>query len=262
MSPTTLVIENAGLSDRGLVRKENEDSWSAAPELGLFIVSDGMGGHLGGAVASRIVAEALPKILRKRMAPIENFADPRAREHLEGALSELSTQVREQGRNEPGLRGMGATVVLVMIKGSEALVAHMGDSRAYQLRGGRFTQLTRDHSVVELLIEEGEITRNGAATHPARGQITCCVGMEGDPLPDVMTLDLELGDRLLLCTDGLTGMLCDEEIQKILESRMGPKDACRRLVDAANEAGGNDNVTAVVLDVGNLENRKERSVVS
>ncbi len=246
----TIIVEHAGLSDRGLVREENEDSWSAAPELGLFIVSDGMGGHLGGAVASRIVAQALPKILRKRMAPIENFADPRAKKQLDGALSELSTQVREQSRDEPGLRGMGATVVLAMIREAKALVAHMGDSRAYLLRKECLTQLTHDHSVIQLLIDEGEIKPDEAATHPARGQVTRGVGMEGDPLPEVAQFDIEPGDRLLLCTDGLTGMLSDEEICKLLQSRTDPKIACQHLVDAANEAGGKDNVTAVILTIG------------
>lgn len=244
-----MTMKYAGLSDRGLVREENQDSWCAVPEQGLFIVSDGMGGHLGGALASKIVVEALPELIRKRMRGFKDLFDSEAKKQLEKALVELSIQVRDQTHEEPGLKGMGATVVLVIIKGSKALVAHMGDSRVYLLRRGRLKQLTKDHSMVQLLIDEGEIKPSEAATHPARGQITRCVGMQGDPLPNVTKLDLASGDRLLLCTDGLTGMLDDEEIGKVLQSRIDLKSACRQLVDAANERGGNDNVTALIIRI-------------
>jgi len=245
----TLLIEHAGLTDRGLVREENEDNWSAVLDQGLFIVSDGMGGHFGGAVASKIVVEALPELLRKRMAGIEDLAGSKAAKRVEGVLAELSVQVREQTRGEPGLEGMGATVVLAMVRGYQALIAHMGDSRAYLLRAGRLRQLTKDHSIVQLLVDAGEITSQEALTHPARGQVTRSVGMEGEALPEVDHLDLEPGDRLLLCTDGLTGMLGDREIEAILCGGGSPKDACRQLVDAANGAGGKDNVTALVLNI-------------
>lgn len=251
-----MTIKYAGLSDRGLVREENQDSWCATAELGLFIVSDGMGGHLGGALASKIVVEALPELIRKRMRGFKNLFDSEAKKQLEGALVELSIQVREQTINEPGLKGMGSTVVLIMIKGSRALVAHMGDSRAYLLRRGRLKQLTKDHSVVQLLIDAGEIKPSEAATHPARNQITRCVGMEGDPLPNVTRLELEPRDRLLLCTDGLTSMLSDEEIGKVLQRRITPKSACRQLVDAANERGGNDNITALIVRIGGVSPSK------
>jgi protein phosphatase len=258
----TLAIEHAGLSDRGLVREENEDSWWVAPEEDLFLVSDGMGGHAGGAVASKIVVEVLPELLRKRLAGVGDLETPEARKQVEGAIAELSRQIREQTRDAPDLRGMGATVVLAMLRDTRALVAHLGDSRAYLLREGRLRQLTRDHTVVQLLLDAGEIEPGEAAHHPARGQLTRCVGMEGEPLPDLMLLDLEPGDRLLFCTDGLTGMLGDGKIADLLGRVSESDEACRSLVEAANQAGGQDNVTVVVAVVCDEGSRRSREPAS
>lgn len=239
----------AGLSDRGRVREDNEDAWTAVPEHGLFVVSDGMAGQLGGKVASRIVVRALPPLLRKRMAGVEDLTSPEAKERLLSALSELSDHVRAETKDQLGLGGMGATVVLAMVRDLQALIGHMGDSRAYVLRGGRLAQLTRDHSIVQLLLDEGEITPGEAADHPARGQLTRYVGMEGESLPEAQVVELRPGDRLLLCTDGLTGMLSDEEIQRICEDNPEPEAACKALLAAGNEAGGEDNMTALLVSV-------------
>jgi len=241
--------EHAGLSDRGLVRENNEDNWSADAELGLYIVSDGVGGQFAGELASKIVVETLPPLLRTRMADITDLADGEAEKRLKHVLSELSEEVYRDTHGEPGLEGMGATVVLAMVLGSKALLGHMGDSRAYLLRDGRLEQLTKDHSIVQLLIDTGEITPEEAATHPSRGRVTRSVGMEGEPLPEANVVDLLPGDRLMLCTDGLTGMLSDQEIRGILQSESESPVACRQLIDAANDAGGKDNTTALVLDI-------------
>jgi serine/threonine protein phosphatase PrpC len=184
------------------------------------------------------------------MEGIDDLMNPIATEKLKAAISELSMEVRDQAKEEPALKGMGATIVTALIKDSRGLVAHIGDSRAYLLRCNRLRRITKDHSVVQLLIDAGEIDADEAATHPARYQVTGCVGMEGDPLPEVTLLDLARGDRLLLCTDGLTGMLSDEEIQGYLQSNPNLNQVCRKLVDAANGAGGKDNITALVVTVG------------
>jgi len=133
--------------------------------------------------------------------------------------------------------------------GTNALLAHMGDSRAYLLHDGKFQQRTHDHSLVQLLIDTGDITPQEAAEHPSRGQITRYVGMPGEALPEVLLIDIAAGDRLLLCTDGLTGMVPEQELCDIMLNQRTPRQACRALIAAANEAGGLDNITALVVDV-------------
>lgn len=242
-----ITLSYAGLTDQGRVRTQNEDNWVADPDQGLCVVSDGMGGQFAGALAAKIVVETLPSLLRKQMRGIEDVADPEATRRLLTALAELSDQVRNGSQGQPGLDGMGATVVLALIRGSHALIAHMGDSRAYLLRQGRLEQLTRDHSLIQLLLDCGEITPEEAACHPARGQLTRYVGMMGEALPEARLLKLCPGDCLLLCSDGLTGMVSDAELLAILRKKLSPKASCKRLISAANAAGGKDNITAVII---------------
>jgi protein phosphatase len=146
---------------------------------------------------------------------------------------------------------MGATLALLVLRERTGFVAHMGDSRVYLFRNGRLQQLTTDHSLVSLLQSTGEITAEEARTHPARNRITRHVGMERALYPDVQSLELCDGDRLLLCTDGLNGMIDDDRIAEILNSGEDPEQACASLVDAANAAGGRDNVTALIVDLRN-----------
>ena len=245
----TFNIEYAALSDRGRVREENQDNWGAYPGDGLYIVSDGLGGEFAGALAAKIVVEVLPLLLRQHMAEIQDLGDRRAAKSIKLALSELSRQVSEQTSGEPGLEGMGATVVLLLIRNGKALVAHMGDSRAYRLRRGRLSLLTKDHSIVQMLLDRGEISREELGVHPARGQVTRSVGMDGEPLPNVRRVDVRQDDRFMLCTDGLTGMLGDGDICQILKSTSDPRLSAQQLINAANGAGGKDNITALVLQI-------------
>ena len=242
-------LKYAGLTDIGRVRQENQDHWAAAPAHGLFVVSDGMGGEAAGSLASRVVVEGLLPLVRREMKGIADLAPPEAETRLLGALATLSGQVAKQTWHEPGLDGMGATVVLALIRDLQALVAYLGDSRAYLLRNGTLGQLTHDHSIVQLLLDTGEITPEGAANHPERGRLTRFVGMPGEALPEAQRLTLYPADRLLLCTDGLSGMLTDAQLAEILSEAAPPEEACQRLVSAANEAGGLDNITVLAVDV-------------
>ncbi|MBF0606617.1 MAG: Stp1/IreP family PP2C-type Ser/Thr phosphatase [Candidatus Magnetobacterium sp. LHC-1] len=244
----THTISYAGLTDKGRIRKRNEDNWSVDPEKGVYIVSDGMGGHAAGDLASRLVVEMLPILLNKRMKDVTALNSAKATEQLNVALTELNEQVRSVSKSKPGLSGMGATVVLLLVRDMTALLAHMGDSRAYLLRNGKFKQMTMDHSVIQVLINSGEITPEEASTHPARGKITRCIGMAGDALPETMLLELKPGDRILLCSDGLTGMLTDNTIMDIISEYRDNKAACQALIDSANNAGGLDNITVVLVD--------------
>lgn len=242
-------LRAAGLSDPGRVRRANEDAYLVDLARELFVVSDGMGGQQAGELASKLVVTVLPGMIEKRLARAEGGKQEVVELALRDAIADLSDKVRRETATKVGLKGTGATVVLALIRGSFAHIANMGDSRCYLCRGSNLDQLTEDHSIVGILLREGEIAPEEAKEHPARGQLSRYVGMEGDVHPDVRTVELAPGDRLLLCTDGLTGMVDDDAVARILSENAEPEAACRALVDAANAAGGKDNITVVVADV-------------
>jgi PPM family protein phosphatase len=239
----------AGLSDVGRYREQNEDHWTADPERGVFVVSDGMGGRVAGELASKIVAEVLPDFLVKSLDGIGELSGADAKQAVMHAIIELSELIHRESSKRPDFFGMGATVVLAVIRPPHALLAHVGDSRAYLLRGQVLRQLTKDHSIIQMLIDMGQLAPEHAAMHPARAQITQFVGMESQVFPDVTYLEVQPGDRLLLCSDGLTGMIDDGAIQHILNGCSDDAPlACHALIDAANTAGGKDNITALIID--------------
>ncbi|MBI4665088.1 MAG: Stp1/IreP family PP2C-type Ser/Thr phosphatase [Nitrospinae bacterium] len=241
-------INYAGFTDMGKVRKRNEDALFADPINGLFIVADGMGGHASGNLASKIVVETLPTVLLSRLDGIFNLSDPSAAQKTCQAIKELSDRVRSESEGKPGFSGMGSTVVLALARNGLALVAHLGDSRAYLFRNGRLQKLTRDHSVVQILFDAGELTQAEMETHPAKNQITRFVGMRGDAQPEARVVELAHGDRLLLCSDGLTGMVDETAISKKLLEEADTESACQALVKMANDAGGKDNITVALMD--------------
>lgn len=259
MHPVNFRILHSGLTDTGRVRAGNEDAWAADPAQGLYIVADGMGGHNAGEIAAQLVVDSLPKLVRRRVGG--DGASPRKTQavarRLRSAVARLNRDVYEHSMSDPGLRGMGATVVLALVRGGEAVVVHMGDSRAYLQRDGKLKLLTRDHSVVQELIDTGEITEAEAATHPERNRITASIGMPGDAAPDSRRVPLRKGDKLLLCSDGLANMVADPEIGQILGRRQCTEMVCQDLVDAANAAGGHDNITAVVVEVREPDGSKD-----
>lgn len=237
----------AALTRTGLVREHNEDAYAMVPAQDLYIVSDGMGGLAGGETASGIVVEALPKLLGERVGP-GPIEDADLHEILRTTLLELSRTVRRLAARRVGLAGMGATVVLALVREDAVTVAHMGDSRAYRERAGELVQLTEDHSVVGILLRRGEIQPEDVEDHPARGRITRYIGMDAEVDPDVGTFDFIPGDRLLLCSDGLTGVVRDDRVAMLIAESGTPADACRRLADAALAGGGPDNVTVLVAE--------------
>ena len=222
-------------TDIGRVRKANEDSFLA--ESPLFAVADGMGGHRGGEVASNLALDTVAAM------------------HLRGEGT-LADQVREANRvvfarssEDLKVAGMGTTLTAALIDGDGLHLAHVGDSRAYLLRAGSLRQLTEDHTLVNRMVKAGEITREEAAVHPHRNVVTRALGTEPEIPVDEQSVALLEGDRILLCSDGLTGMVTEDQIQAIMESADDPQQAADRLIRAANRAGGIDNTTAVVLDV-------------
>jgi serine/threonine protein phosphatase PrpC len=232
----------------GKVRQENEDSYFADPEPGIFIVSDGMGGHRGGALASGIVVEDLPVMIENALDKLR-IGTPRAvKSILKKNIAEQSKQLQMEGTSESGYKDMGATLVVALLRKERCFIANIGDSRAYRLRKGKLVQLTRDHSVVSELIEKGHIEPEEAVDHEAQGVITQYVGMEEKAHPHVHSFTLKQADRILLCTDGLTDMVPDDKIASILQTEADPQAACKLLIATANTAGGHDNVTALLID--------------
>ncbi len=242
------------LTDVGQVREVNQDSLGefADPARGrrLFIVADGMGGHLGGEVASRMTVETAAEIFAA------GGNDPA--ELLRVALETANERVHEAAQQDMDLAGMGTTgVCLLFQSGGSGWVAHVGDSRAYRLRDDVFEQITEDHSVVGALIRMGHITEDEAKQHPQRNEILRAIGTNPEVEVQVTPLELQPGDRFLLCSDGLSGLVPDAEIAEVL-GRMEPEDAARTLVQMANLEGGNDNITVQVVEVpGNGPQKKK-----
>ena len=253
-----IFIKHSALTDKGLVRQENEDAFASMPEQGIFLVSDGMGGEMAGEVASKIVSEVLPKCLEKELAGLEDTAAQTFIDKVDAAISTLSAAVHAASHDKEHLKGMGATLILIIIRGSKALVANVGDSRAYLFRKDKIEQITKDHSVVQFLIDAGEISKTEGDEHPLRGQLLKCIGMQGVAQADFFLLELQPKDKILLCSDGLTDMLTDESMRRILKSAKTPKAACEKLVSAANGIGGVDNITALVIAASGSAGRRDK----
>lgn len=238
----------AALTDTGQCREKNEDAFLIEPEIGLFLVSDGMGGHPGGEVASDFVAENLSVLIDKSLHSLRSQSAKAIRRLLKRSIHNHSNEVRWEGQSESGYANMGATVVLCLLIGDRAFAANLGDSRLYRLRKNNFAQVSRDHSVINELIEAGQLEPEMADGHIASGLITQYMGMDEPALPHIRSFKLCSNDRLLLCSDGLTDMLGDEEIKTILQENADPQEAVKTLVEQANKAGGYDNITVIVID--------------
>ena len=245
-------FRSAGLSHPGCIRSVNEDRWYADSEQRLFIVADGVGGGPHGEVAAEAVVRSLPSLLKPVIETASIGGPELVKQRLCEALIQLSDQIRDESCKTPAMAGMGSTVVVALICGDVCVVAHLGDSRAYRWRNEELELLTVDHSLVQLLMEAGEILPDELDEHPTRGQLTRFVGMPAPALPDARCMDLMAGDRLMLCSDGISGMLSGREIELILGKESSPKIAVHDLVEAANSAGGRDNLTAVLIQCATI----------
>jgi len=243
----------AGLSDVGCVRKHNEDNLLVDQELGLFLVADGLGGHAAGEVASRIVVEKVEEFIsqtaeRDRTWPLDYDARiPYDGNRLKAALILSDQAILEDIRENPERESMGSTVVACLVKGDHVTLVHVGDSRAYLLNADGMEQITRDHSWVADQVANGILTPEEARKHPFRNVITQALGNGGDLDVSVQELQVKELDRLLLCSDGLSGMVPDGEIWDIVQSSDSLDIAAEMLVKKALENGGEDNVTVVLV---------------
>ncbi len=225
----------------GLVRQENEDTIRVVHGAhGLYILADGMGGHLAGEVASRMAADELEQMLTDGCEP--------STERLREAIVQANAAVYEKQLSSPDMKGMGTTLTVVWESDVFVYVGHVGDSRAYLYREGMLRQMTEDHSLVGELVRAGAITEAKARTHPQRNVITRAVGTDEKMQPDVFRILKAKGDKWLLCSDGLTDMVEDQKILETIE-KYDAAQAARQLVQLALEGGGKDNISVMLLEV-------------
>lgn len=225
----------------GLIRKQNEDSVCVIPELAFFAVADGMGGHLAGEVASRMAIEAIAAQL-----PGDGREEPDKR-LLRGA-NKANSNIYEASRKDTSCRGMGTTLTAGVIRKGVLILAHVGDSRAYLIRKGGISQLTEDHSLVQEMIRQGGITREQAREHPHRNVLTRALGTDASVNVDLVRVGLMPGDVVLFCSDGLSGLVDDELILRLVKSAAGPDEAVKNLVNEALRRGGSDNISVIVVE--------------
>jgi PPM family protein phosphatase len=239
------------ISDRGLVRERNEDRAGAytpenpdtRQERGLlFVVADGMGGHAGGDRAAAITIETLPQVYfnGEWHGPVEGLRE---------AFVQANVRITREAEVEPARQGMGAAAVAAVVVNDRAIFAHLGDCRGYRVRGGTIERLTADHSWVGERVAAGRITSDEARVHPYRNVLTRALGAEVDASPTVSESELAAGDVLLLCSDGLWGVVDDGELAGVLQSHPDARGAARHLVDLALERGGPDNISVTVVRV-------------
>jgi PPM family protein phosphatase len=221
-------------TDIGQVREGNEDSYLVVEPL--YAVADGMGGHRGGEVASSLALETVQGMFERREGSLAE------------QVEEANRAVFDRSQSDRKVSGMGTTLTAAQIDGNRVHLVHVGDSRAYLLRGDELSQITEDHTLVHRMVMEGEISEEEAETHPHRSVLTRALGVDRNIQVDEGDLQVAPGDRLLLCTDGLTGMVTETQIREILIDTLDPQEAVDKLVRAANRAGGTDNITAVILD--------------
>lgn len=235
-------IEYGARSDRGKVRSSNEDTFIEDIRHKTFLVADGMGGHAAGEIASQIAASTVEEFLKN----LNSDSEPE--ELLRQAVEEANTRVYETQMQKPEFRGMGSTLTVLAFSDSRFYIAQVGDSRAYMLRDKTLHQLTRDHSVVWPLYETGILTKEDISRHPQKNLITRSIGTYPQVDVDLQNDAAFEGDIFLLCSDGLTDVLTDRDIEQTLSSRgKNARELAELLVDAANEAGGPDNITVIVV---------------
>jgi protein phosphatase len=226
----------------------NQDRWGADAEQSLFMVADGVACSTDGALAAHLVIELLPTYVARHLKP-DDPDDAAAPESLGRAVTGFCDDFRAYADTDPRVAGANSTLVAVVVSKSRALLAHLGDSRAYLYREQELQHLTRDHSVIQELIDAGEVDIEDANEHPDRNIVTRHVAMYPRALPETSAVDLQPGDRILLSSDGLHDVVDESSLAQILDSHPESGDACAALIDAANHAGGPDNVTAVVIDI-------------
>ena len=239
----------AGRTDVGIIRSGNEDSYLVLPDKGVFIVADGMGGHAAGEVASEMAVQ----IIARGLDGILGRSDSEAAQMMRTAIIQSNAEIYQRTMNEPEKRGMGTTATAMVVNGNRYVLGQVGDSRAYLYRGDSLIQVTKDHSYVQEQVDAGNLTPEQARTHPYSNVITRCVGANADVVPDIYLGTIETDDLILLASDGLTGMLEDQDLLTILDTGDPPARLVDSLVSEGNRRGGLDNITVIIVRVDKVE---------
>lgn len=233
-----------GLTDPGLLRSVNQDDYYIDPDGHFFIVADGMGGHAGGQEASQLATQAIQAYLEKHWQSVIP-----SDELLSQAVGEANQAILQDQQSHPERSDMGTTAVVVMFRKEQPWFAHVGDSRLYRLRNSKLEQISEDHTWVARAMKAGDITPDQARMHPWRHVLSQCLGRKDLPPIEVQPLDVQPGDRLLLCSDGLTEELSDDAITSYLDPSLSREQAAGKLIEAAKEKGGRDNITVVIVEI-------------
>lgn len=251
-------IESYGISNVGMKRQQNEDSYLINDDMGLYMVADGMGGHLGGEYASKMAVTTVEEVVRAlRFDPDAtqirgvNEADSHPGNQLKHAIQEAGRRIHDQALFDENLRGMGTTAVAALFATPRLYIANVGDSRAYLIREGKIEQVTEDHSLVSEQVKAGMISASDARGHKLKNIITRSVGYQEEVDIDLVCKEVQHGDKLLLCSDGLSNLVEDREIEELVE-KFDIREACEKLVNSANSRGGDDNITVIILQVDEI----------
>ena len=249
-----LQIQVAMATNPGLMRPENQDACRLLPEHDLYILADGMGGHKAGALAAQRVTEKLPPILaaelERQRSLNHSTADTQRQEALRLAIRQVSREIHEEGSRDTETRGMGSTLIMGWLQQQVATLAHVGDSRIYLWRNGHLLPLTVDHNVGNVLLKLKQVSREDIERSANLRHLSQCMGMAGEVDPDISQLVLKENDHLLFCSDGLTTMVTEAEIAAVIGRYHDLDAACEALIDAANQAGGWDNISVILLRWG------------
>jgi serine/threonine protein phosphatase PrpC len=244
---------HAARTDVGMIRSGNEDNFAvnASGDRGLFIVADGMGGHAAGEVASEMAVQTV----ERELAGVRDLDDRATVDKVKDALRKANRNIHDRTITEVDKQGMGTTASVLLVSPTKYLIGQVGDSRVYLLRDGALQQLTKDHSYVQEQVDAGFLTPEQARYHPYSNVITRCVGASPDVEPDAYQGEVRVGDLFLVASDGLTGMVDDRRLQMLLMSRAEPERKVHSLIAEANGRGGLDNITAIIVQVANEEEK-------
>ena len=260
-----MLIKSSGISDVGLKRDGNEDSFSVEDSLGLYIVADGMGGHLAGEVASRISVEIINKVLRKWLdeeaTEEEIYGEPdsslsRKGSYVLGGIRLANRVIYELAIEQKRYHGMGTTIAALLVTNNLVIAANVGDSRIYLVRGGEIERLSKDHSIVAEQVELGIMTEEEAETSPMKHILTRNLGSSKDVEPDIFEIEACDNDRFVLCSDGLTDLVGDEEILNMVKDEDEPDTLCRKFVEEVLRRGAHDNTTIISVYLSEMNKRR------
>lgn len=252
-------VTAVGMSDIGLVRQNNEDVWAEVPEIGLYVLADGMGGHQAGEVAAREAVTEICRVLKRKIARSKRYSFDELQDLLKRAMMYVNAQVFKLSRTSGDLRGMGTTLCCLLFHADGVALGHVGDSRIYLFRDKKLEQMTKDHSLLRELVDQGQLNDQQVTDFLYKNIITKAIGTEPKVEPTVTALKVREGDIFMMCSDGLSDLLLSSEIAAILGKAPNIDAAADELIGTANDLGGRDNITVVIVKIKGKDAHKDLS---